>query len=207
MAQITTGIRSILSNPAVYDFAQTMMGASRNRVWMQNDFIQAKRGERVLDVGCGTADILSVMPEVEYVGFDISEAYIERARARWGQKGTFHAHLLDKSTVAPLGKFDLILATGLLHHLDDHEVHSLFETLAIALNPGGRVITVDGTYVEGQNPLARFVISKDRGQSVRTPEGYTALAKRQFNAIEGWVEPRTWIPYTYWIMRLGSPLQ
>ena len=207
MAQITTGIRSILSNPAVYDFAQTMMGASKNRVWMQNEFIQAKPGERVLDVGCGTADVLSVMPDVEYVGFDISEAYIERAQARWGQRGTFHAQLLDKPAVETLGKFDLVLATGLLHHLDDHEVHGLFETLAVALKPGGRVITVDGTYVDGQNPLARFVISKDRGQSVRTPGAYSTLAKQHFEAVEGWMEPRAWIPYTYWIMRLGSPLK
>lgn len=173
---------------------------------MQNEFIQAKPGERVLDVGCGTADILSVMPEVEYVGFDISDAYIQRARARWGHRGTFHAKLLDKAVAEPLGKFDLILATGLLHHLDDDEVHGLFETLALALKPGGRIITVDGTYADGQNPLARFVISKDRGQSVRSPEAYSALAARRFKAIKGWVEPRLWIPYTYWIMRLESPL-
>ncbi|WP_064806821.1 MULTISPECIES: class I SAM-dependent methyltransferase [unclassified Rhizobium] len=203
MAQITSGIHSILSVPAIYDLAQTIMGASRNRNWMQREFIRARPGERVLDVGCGTADILSVMPEIDYVGFDISEPYIAKAKARWGKRGEFHAEFLDSARIEHFGKFDLILATGLLHHLDDHEVDSLFETLAKGLKPGGRIITVDGTYVQGQNPVARFVISQDRGRSVRRPEAYTALAKSHFGNVEGWLEPRTWIPYTYWIMRIG----
>ncbi len=204
MAQVTSGIHSILSVPAIYDLAQTLMGASRNRNWMQREFIRAKAGERVLDVGCGTADILSVMPEVDYVGFDISEPYIAKAKARWGSRGEFHAEFLDSARVEQYGKFDLILATGLLHHLDDDEVDSLFKTLAKGLKKGGRIITVDGTYVPGQNPVARFVISQDRGRSVRSPEAYTALAKAHFGSVAGRVEPRAWIPYTYWIMRISQ---
>ncbi len=86
---LLSGIHSILSVPAIYDLAQTLVGASQDRNWMQREFIRAKAGERVLDVGCGTADILSVMPEVDYVGFDISEPYIAKAKARWGSRGEF----------------------------------------------------------------------------------------------------------------------
>lgn len=204
MAQDTSGIRAILSNPTVYDFAQTLMGARRNRIWMQREFIKARPGERILDVGCGTADILSVMPDVEYLGFDISAPYIEKARSRWGEKGQFHARLLDKATLAGLGTFDLILATGLLHHLDDPEVDELFDAFASGLKPGGRIITVDGTFVLGQNPLARFIVGQDRGKSIRTPEGYTELARRHFGDVTGWLEERAWIPYTYWIMQIRT---
>ena len=206
MAQITSGIRRVLSHPAMYDFAQTLMGASRNRRWMQDTFFKARAGERVLDVGCGTADILHVLPKVEYTGFDISEPYIEKARQRWNDRGQFHARLLDTAAIRDLGQFDLILATGLLHHLDDSEAAGLFQTLAQGLKPGGRIVTVDGTFVEGQNPIAKWIISKDRGQNVRTPEAYQSLARASFMEINGHLIHRTWFPYTYWIMEVRKPV-
>lgn len=204
MAQDTSGIRAMLSNPAVYDFAQTLMGARANRIWLQQDFIQARPGDRILDVGCGTADILSVMPSVDYTGFDISKSYIGKARRRWGERGQFHAQLLNSEIIQNLDKFDLILATGLLHHLDDEEVHDLFVTLGKGIKSTGRIVTVDGTFVDGQSSIARFIVGQDRGKSIRTPEGYTNLARSHFPSVKGHLVERRWIPYTYWIMQIGN---
>jgi SAM-dependent methyltransferase len=207
MVQITKGIRAVLSHPTVYDFAQTLMGASRNRRWMQDAFFKARTGDRVLDVGCGTADILSVLPDVDYVGYDVSGPYIEKARRRWGARGRFHAALLDADALGGLGEFDLVLATGLLHHLDDDEVENLFRTLSLGLKPGGRIVTVDGTFTAGQSPVARWIISKDRGQNVRAPEAYAQLARGSFSDVRGHLLHRNWFPYTYWIMEIGSPIE
>lgn len=204
MAQDTSGVRALLSIPAVYDFAQTLMGARANRIWLQEEFIQAQSGDRVLDVGCGTADILSVMPDVDYTGFDISKSYIGKAQKRWGDRGRFYAQLLDGEAVKDLEKFDLILATGLLHHLDDDEVHGLFETLSKGIKPNGRIVTVDGTFAEGQNAVARFIVQQDRGKSIRSPQGYEDLARRHFSSVKGHLVERNWIPYTYWIMQIGN---
>lgn len=203
MAQNTSGIHTILSHPYVYDLTQFLMGAPLNRRWLQRKFIQARNGERVLDVGCGTADILSVLPDVEYVGFDISKSYIQHAQNRWGEKGQFFAQHVDKSSLKPHQPFDLVLATGLLHHLEDDEVRDLMETLALHLKPGGRIITVDGCFTKGQNPIAKLIIQQDRGKSVRSPEGYRALAAERFRNVEGWLCERFWIPYTYWVMRIS----
>jgi SAM-dependent methyltransferase len=158
----------------------------------------------VLDVGCGTADILSALPDVDYVGFDINESYITRARACWGPRGQFFARRIDRDAIESLGTFDLILATGVLHHLEDDEANALFQTLASALRPNARIITVDGCHVEGQNPIARFIINQDFGKNVRTPDGYATLARRSLADVRGWVIHRAWIPYTYWIMRAGK---
>ncbi len=194
----------LLSRGWAYDLIQWAMGGARTRRWIQREFIRARAGERVLDVGCGTADVLSVLPAVDYVGFDISRSYVDRARARWGSRGRFHAQSLDRQTLESLGTFDVVLATGVLHHLTDDEASALFGMLAPALRPSGRIVTVDGCYVDGQNPIARSLIKHDRGKYVRTPDAYVALAKRSALNVRGWLIHRKWIPYTYWIMRVGT---
>ena len=175
VAEDTRGLKAILSRGWAYDLTQSVLCGSRTGRWMQREFIQAMPGERVLDVGCGTAAILSVLPDVDYVGCDISEPYIARAKARWGTSGRFHVQHFNRATLESYGKFDLILATGLLHHLDDDQVRMLFEALPAGLNPKGRIVTADCCYVERQNLIARFIINQDRGRNVRTPQQYAAL--------------------------------
>ena len=201
---MVSGLHGLLAHGWVYDFFQALLGGARTRRWLQREFFQARPGERVLDVGCGTADVLSVLPDVDYVGFDVSTRYIERAQARWGTRARFFPQALDRGALRSLGQFDLILATGLLHHLDDQEVSTLFETLHPALATRGRIVTVDGCYVDGQNPVARFIIGQDRGDYVRTPQAYEALARTSLGELRGWVIHRRWVPYTYWIMRGGK---
>lgn len=43
MAQITTGIRSVLSSPWVYDVFQDIMGAKKVRMDLVHQHIQAKK--------------------------------------------------------------------------------------------------------------------------------------------------------------------
>ncbi|MGH3968172.1 MAG: hypothetical protein ACRDTV_08695, partial [Mycobacterium sp.] len=69
-----------------------------------------------------------------------------------------------------------------------------------ALKPGGRVLTVDPCYAPGQNPIARFLISKDRGQHVRSPAGYEALARDAFAHVHATVAARAFPPYTHFFM-------
>ena len=73
----------------------------------------------ILDVGCGPADILAYLPNVDYWGFDISEAYIERAGNAFGTRGHFNCKQLQVDDLDELPKFDVVLAIGLLHHIDD----------------------------------------------------------------------------------------
>jgi SAM-dependent methyltransferase len=194
----------LLSHGWAYDLLQYALGGARTRRWIQQEFIRARAGERVLDVGCGTADVLSVLPDVEYIGFDISEAYVARARSRWGSRGRFYAQQLDRDAMMSLGAFDLVLATGVLHHLGDHELTTLFELLPSALTRAGRIVTVDPCFVDKQNPIARSLIKNDRGKYVRSPQAYVALATSSGLDVRGSLIHRKWFPYTYWIMQINK---
>lgn len=201
MSQITHGVRAIFSSPRIYDGFQNLMGATRIRQELVRDFIRPKPGMRLLDIGCGTAEILSFLPqEVEYWGFDISSRYIDAAHARFGARGHFHCGLFSSHHVNELPEFDIVIAFGVLHHLSDDEARSLFALAKEAIKPDGRVVTIDPCFAEGQNPIARFLISKDRGQNVRAAEGYQGLPDLNFSKIDGQVRHRNWIPYTHWVM-------
>lgn len=201
MSQITHGIRSILAHPSVYDLLQNIMGAQRIRRDLADQFIHLQPGDRVLDIGCGTADILSFLPAgVDYWGYDISPGYIEAARARYGDRGHFECRPLNIHEIASLPRFDVVLAIGVLHHLGDAEAIDLFQQARAALHDRGRMITYDGCLAPGQNPIARFLIQHDRGQNVRTANGYRELTIKSFSRVEGTLRHQTWIPYTHWIM-------
>src|SRR5579872_6038562 len=150
MAQTTSGLRSLLSLPSAYRLFQRMVGAPRTRRALAEEYIRAAPGDRILDIGCGTAEILEYLPEVDYVGFDLNARYIESARRRHAGRGTFFDGSVKDAAAGEIGAFDKVLALGILHHLDDTEVRDLFGLAKSRLKPGGCLITFDSCYREGQ---------------------------------------------------------
>ena len=201
MSQVTTGLRSILSYPVAYDMLQHLMGARRLRAYNVQTHVRPFPGMRILDLGCGTAEVLDALPpDVAYVGYDMSQEYIDAARKRFGTRGVFCCGLLQQADVGKHEPFDLVMGTGVLHHLDDEGVHRFMTISAAALKPGGRIYTVDPCLAPGQNPIARFLISHDRGRHVRDADGYLTLARQLTPHVTGRLVHTLWIPYTRWHM-------
>jgi len=202
MAQNLTGFRAIFSSAPVYNLAQRMVGAEKARRMLVHDYFPRQSHYRMLDIGCGTAEILRHLPTtIDYHGFDASEAYIRQAEQAFAGRGTFKAELVRQASLQTLEPFDIVMAFGLLHHLDDAEAATLFALAAQALKPGGKLITIDPVYAPGQSALARWIISKDRGERVRTPEAYKALAAGHFSRIDAQVRSDLLhIPYSHMIL-------
>lgn len=200
MAQITYGVRAILSQPRIYSLLQSLMGAHKGRQKFVVDYVRPFPEMKILDVGCGPADILAYLPRVTYWGFDISEAYISQARIKFKERGQFHCKQLQLSDLGELPQFDVVLAVGLLHHLDDSVAMEVLQLAYEALSPGGRLLTVDPCLVPSQNPIARLLIKNDRGQNVRDKAGYEALASKVFSSLRVDVRHQAWIPYTHCFM-------
>lgn len=203
--QLTHGIRSILSTPWVYDAAQLVMGGRAARTEYARDVIRASKHSRVLDLGCGTAQVLAYLPQgTDYWGYDISADYIHAAEQRYGPRGHFVCGIPTEAALADASPFDIVLATGVLHHLNDDDARTLMKLARIALKPEGRFVSIDPVWADGQHPVARFLISKDRGLHVRDSAGYASLARREFSQVNGRVRHRAWLPYTHWIMECGT---
>lgn len=197
--------RSILSWAPVYSLFRQLVGRDSARLAYARDYLRVRPGERVLDIGCGTGDMLRYLPAVSYVGYDLSRSYIDRARARFGDRGEFHCRAISDDLAAGEAGFDLAIAHGVLHHLDDAEAASLFRVARRALNPGGRLVTLDGCFSPDQSLAARWLLALDRGRHVRDRVSYERLARTAFGQVKASVRhDLIRLPYTHLIMECAA---
>ena len=202
MSQRAKGLYSLLYLPRFYSVFETAIGALKGRKQVIQDIVRPRPGARILDIGCGPGDVVGFLPEgVEYIGFDESTVYIQSARSRYGDRAGFYQARVGEQTIADLGQFAIVLAFGILHHLDDAEAEHLFRLAYQGLKPGGRLYTLDGCYIPGQSTVARWLLSKDRGKNVRTQEEYVRLARTVFDDVTPIIRHDLFrVPYTILIL-------
>jgi SAM-dependent methyltransferase len=199
----SAGPYRILSKAGVYELVQAVFGARRGRRALAQK-IAARPGDRVLDIGAGPAAILEHLPKVDYVSYEPNSLYVKEAIRRYGARGEFHSGYFDAAAAASQQPFDIVLIIAVLHHLSDEQVTELLALVASVLKPGGRLITLDNCLIPRQSPIARVLVSLDRGRHVRSPEGYIALARSRFRGVAGEIVHRRFPPYTLWIMTLTA---
>ena len=198
----------LLGHAWAYELLQFAVGSHRSHALFVAEYVRARADDRILDLGCGPGHIVRALPTyVDYVGVDSNEAYIESARARWGIRGTFR--VADAREPLVFDKpFDIVLAMGVLHHLDDAGCSRLLDNAMSVLVPEGRFVAIDPARSEPQSKAARWLILRDRGNHVRSVDGYVALARVSFGAVAA--DLRTdllRVPYTHAILSCSQPMR
>jgi cyclopropane fatty-acyl-phospholipid synthase-like methyltransferase len=154
----------------------------------------------VLDIGCGTGKTLENLPlSVEYVGIDLNESYLCKARQQWGSRGSFLRADLQEYRLSELNlSFDLVLAAGVFHHLSDEALRAMLSQVAQVLKPGGVLVSFDPCYHRKQRLLSRILVSADRGEYVRSEEGLTGILRSVFGELSiSVIDDFLRIPYSH----------
>jgi SAM-dependent methyltransferase len=196
------GLYFLLGRPGFYSLFQKLAWTRfGNRFF--NEFTQVRPREKVLDIGCGPGERLKTLPEVSYTGFDLNPRYIESAKHRHGAAGRFFCgDVAEMSFESEEGTYDLVLAHGILHHIDDQRARNLFALARAMLKSGGRLVTVDPCYCPGQSRAAHWVVSRDRGKFVRETGHYLRLASSSFSDVTSIVRHDLLrIPYSQILLR------
>ena len=176
------GLKCFLGVPTFYGLFQDLVGASYGKNWFIHECVRAKPNDKLIDVGCGTGDILEQLPNVRYTGIDISERYIAAARRRYGEKALFlHGTTELYRGDQRLENADLVTCIGLLHHLDDRETLQVLSFAREQLRPGGRFVCIEPCLLRHQSAGSRWIMSRDRGRNIRLDEEWKRLLQSEFS--------------------------
>ena len=134
------------------------------------------RGWRVLDAGCGTGQRLVGMarqfPQAEFTGLDLSATSLEVAASLVDRHGLANVRLMqgDLSEGAICGRYDLVVSTGVIHHLPSPRIG--IEALARALSEHGLLyVWLYHAYGEFDRMLKRDLAALFRRDSADLRDG------------------------------------
>ena len=197
MSQRKNQIYNFINNPLVYKIIQYVMSGTsfRNSIIKKNI---RKSNLKILDIGCGPAQILEQIPQCDYYGYDIDQRSIQYAKKKYHQKNYhFYCKKFNKTEVKKLPKFDFVIFFGILHHLSDREADKMLTLCKRIMKKNSKLLTEDPIIVEKQNIIAKFLIKKDRGTNVRQKKEYINLLKKHFKKMKNKVTHQFFIPYTW----------
>tara|TARA_B100001093_G_scaffold408770_1_gene397684 strand:+ start:1741 stop:2355 length:615 start_codon:yes stop_codon:yes gene_type:complete len=197
MSQRKNQIYNFINNPLIYKIVQSVMSGTsfRNSIIKKNI---TKKNLKILDIGCGPAQILEHIPQCDYYGYDIDQRSIQYAKRKYYQKNYhFYCKKFNKTELKKLPKFDFIIFFGILHHLSNKEVHEILKLCKKLMKKNSKILTEDPILLEKQNVIAKFLIKKDRGLNVRKKREYIELLKKHFKKIKNKVTHQYFIPYTW----------
>lgn len=194
-------LRQWLGIPIAYSAFQRAIGGNFRERYVRLA-VRPRPGDRILDLGCGPGDILDYLPETDYVGVDLSDKYIAAANKRFKGRGRFICANVEDAVVDERHSFDIVMANGVLHHLDDCEALALLRLASLALKATGRFVSHDGCWVEAQSAISRWLLKMDRGHFVRPAAAYQELASRVFRDVRGEIRSDMLrVPYTHIILQ------
>ena len=119
------------------------------------DLLDAKPGERILDLGCGTGHLTEQIAAsgAKVVGVDKSAEMIEQARQK---HPAISFEVMDARQLAFPHPFDAVFSNATLHWITEPE--KVIAGIAKILRPGGRFVAEFG----GKGNVAELLAAKER---------------------------------------------
>jgi SAM-dependent methyltransferase len=144
------------------------VGSTPLRMRRRNDWFiaQAERlgATRILELGCGTGEAaahVAAGTAAEVIAVDISDAFLEQARARH-QAPNLRFEKLDLLGEDPLrlGRFGMVFGNGILHHLVVR-LPEILRALHDVTEPGGGLAFIEPNFL---NPYCAFAFGTRIGR-------------------------------------------
>jgi trans-aconitate methyltransferase len=130
------------------------------------DLLDAKSGERILDLGCGTGHLTEQIAAngAKVVGVDKSAEMIEQARQK---HPAISFEVMDARELAFADPFDAVFSNATLHWITEPE--KVIARITRILRPGGRFVAEFG----GKGNVAELLAAKQRAwQKLNLPASH-----------------------------------
>lgn len=123
-----------------YDFfLKSWLGNAQRKIF---DIIKIKKNSRILDVGCGTGNLLlelSKRKDLRLYGIDISKEMLKIAGHKLGKRARLF--IMSAENIKFKDKFDFIFSTEAFHHYTNQK--KAMKNFYKQLQKGGKLIILD----------------------------------------------------------------
>ena len=138
-----------------YDGISWLVSLGRWQTWIRVA-LRYVRGERVLEVGCGTGRLLVALAEGRQVwGYDLSRAMLRQARRRLARTGLQVPLCRGRAQSLPFAAeaFGSVVCTFPSAYIDSPSTWAEFRRVLV---PGGRAVVVYGAALGELSPFRRL---------------------------------------------------
>lgn len=165
----------------LYDqtYSDPISGAENQAV---ADVLRENVGRRVLDVGCGTGILLDLVDVEDYVGFDISQGMVARAKSKHPGRNFFVGDMHDLTF--PDNSFDTIVCLfGTFSY--SLAPDQLFGELLRVLEPGGKMIIMPSSLRMEKRLKMGISHSTTDAETVRKIHYTEEMLRQVFGKLDG----------------------
>ncbi|MBI4323022.1 MAG: class I SAM-dependent methyltransferase [Candidatus Omnitrophica bacterium] len=176
-------VSRLAARPVLFDMLRWILEAGFNgeRIVLKQEGLQ-HIGD-VLDLGCGTGVFANMFRPTSYVGIDINQGYIKRAR----KKHPTHRFLVMDGRALDFTSqsFDAVVISGVIHHLEDQDAIAILTEAARVLKPGiGRLIMWEDVPTRSRyNLIGSLVHQFDLGDHIRAEQHYVHIVQAVFDQV------------------------
>jgi ubiquinone/menaquinone biosynthesis C-methylase UbiE len=163
----------MLDAPALFAAVRyPLVGRQRRTRELIHVHLDAKAGERVLDICCGIGEFAGEVSS-DYLGIDLNPRFIEAASRRWTGAARKSFRVMDALRMdLPDRHFDRTMWINGLHHFSDEDAVRLLREIGRVTRTRALIIDPDGT---PRGLVRRALLAADRGDWMRTPEAQRQL--------------------------------
>lgn len=141
-----------------------------------NEELSLKKGIKILDIGSGTGTLSPIFANCDYVGIDINEQLVNFSK----KIHPFLFKTMDAQKLDfPGNSFDMVLISGVIHHLNDSQSGQVLEGIKRILRKKGQVLIIEAIPPLGKyNFPGHLLRSLDEGHNIRRLDEYKNIFKK-----------------------------
>lgn len=189
--------------PFLYDLLQKFVhGSYSGTVHEIVSFLDLRKGEVVVEIGCGTGLVGQKLVEngCQYWAVEPDEKRVARARENCPEANIIIGRG-ESADLSELPEFNRAYIHGVVHHMNDEDCRATLERLLA--KPGMKMIVVEPYLPQTlwKNPLGYWLGKLDEGKFVRPLEDYkTLFAPWLVDVKVRSLMPRWPVPFAYFCL-------
>ena len=141
--------------------------------------IQKKSDISLLDLGCGTGNIITKLPTyIHYTGIDYQRNYIDYCIKKYPQ-----CTFICQNAIYDINlnrKFDIIISEALISNFDDKNIEKVFKNIIKLSNENTVIIISDLNFNKNNSKIENFLLKHERGNILRGREEYVKILSKYF---------------------------